>query len=412
MNIGEIPEENNALIEKGICSSCGLCSVKDWPMQESLQSCVFKNGWLGKREKALFGRERKPDNPEEMRFGIAIERFTAQLNHPLPDAQWSGIVTTIARKAFESGLVDGVATLHRSEGSRFFSKPVLAMSTEEIDASRGNKPVLSPVLRSLQTAARKKLKTVLVIGAACHIHILRDFKDRFPYLQDMEIYTVGIPCVDNVHRDKFHWILERISKSPGTACHMEFMQDFRIHIKHTNGRTEKIPFFSLPQELSNPDIFPVACMGCFDYLNSLSDITVGYLAARLLPDQNRQWLIVRTDKGKKLLDLVNGQLERHSEEGIWDCRKYVLQNAERVIADMKNTNALYSPDRKIPLWLGHALSWMLSRTGPKGIGFAHYSVDFHLIRHYYYIKYRYPEQLPVLVPRHVRSILQEYNLPL
>ena len=398
--------------EKGICSSCGLCSIQEWPMHESLQSCVFANGWLGKKEKKLFGRERSLSNPEEMRFGISHERFTAQLKNPLPGAQWSGIITEIARRAFESGMVDGVITLHRSTENHFFSKPVLALSPEEIYESRGNKPVLSPVLKSLQTAFRKKLKKILVIGAACHIHTLRDFQERFHYLRDMDIYTAGIPCVDNVQRSRFNWILERISRSPGTARHMEFMQDFRIHIKHSGGSIEKVPFFSLPEELSNPDIFPESCMSCFDYLNSLSDITIGYLAARLLPDQNRQWVIVRTEKGKKLLDLVDDELERHPEHGDWECKKFVQGTAERTIESMKGLKKSYSPDRKIPLWLGQVMSWLLSVNGPQGVGFAHYSVDFHLIRHYYFVKYRYPEQLTLLVPRHVRSILQEYNLPL
>ena len=79
---------------------------------------------------------------------------------------------------------------------------------------------------------------------------------------------------------------------------------------------------------------------------------------------------------------------------------------------MKGLKKSYSPDRKIPLWLGQVMSWLLSVNGPQGVGFAHYSVDFHLIRHYYFVKFRYPEQLTLLVPRHVRSILQEYNLPL
>ena len=405
-------ETDTNSVDKGICSSCGLCSTQEWPMHESLQSCVFTNGWLGKKEKKLFGRERSLSNPEEMRFGISDERFTAQLKNPLPDAQWSGIITEIARKAFESGMVDGVVTLHRNAENHFFSKPVLALTSEEIYASRGNKPVLSPVLRSLQTAFRKKLKKILVIGAACHIHILRDFQDRFHYLRDMDIYTVGIPCVDNVQRNRFNWILERISRSPGTARHMEFMQDFRIHIKHSGGAIEKVPFFSLPEELSNPDIFPESCMSCFDYLNGLSDITVGYLAAKLLPDQNRQWVIVRTEKGRKLFDLVGDELERYPEHGDWDCKKFVQGTADRTIESMKEQKTSYSPDRKIPLWFGQVMSWLLSATGPQGIGFAHYSVDFHLIRHYYFVKYRHPEQLTLLVPRHVRSILEEYTLPL
>ncbi len=397
---------------KGICSSCGLCSNTEWPVRESLRSCVFMNGWLGERERLLFGRKRDPEDPVEMRFGISRRRFTAQLRSPLPDAQWSGIITHIARRALKRGMVQGVLTLHRENGNHFFSRPVLAGNDEEIYAARGNKPVLSPVLRSLQTAFRQKLRSVLVIGAACHLHVLRDFQERYPYLRDMDIHTIGIPCVDNVQRSRFHWILERMSQSPGTARHMEFMQDFRIHIRHDDGSIEKIPYFSLPDELSNPEIFPDACMSCFDYLNGLSDITIGYLAAKLLPDQNRQWIIVRTEKGEKLLDLIEDDLEIFPEFGRWECEAFIRSTADRIIESMKGRQTPYSPERRIPFWVGRMMSALLNVIGPKGVGFAHYSVDFHLIRHYYYVKYRHPDKLGVLVPDHVRTILGEYGLPL
>ena len=81
---------------KTLCSSCGLCSNRAWPSAESVQSCVFRNGWLGERERKLFGKERSLDDPLEMRFGITRERFTAQLKRPVEGAQWSGIVTRIA----------------------------------------------------------------------------------------------------------------------------------------------------------------------------------------------------------------------------------------------------------------------------------------------------------------------------
>ena len=381
-------------------------------MHESIQSCVFKNGWLGESEKKLFGRERDLHDPVEMRFGITLERFSATLQDPLPDAQWSGIITRMALKAFENNTIEAVVTLHRTRENQFFSQPVLAETAQEIYDSRGNKPVLSPVLRSLETAYRKGIKKLLVIGAACHLHVLRDFQERFAYLQDMEIFTIGIPCVDNIDRKRWPWVLKRMSRSPLSAMHMEFMQDFRIHIRHTNGMVEKVPFFSLPQELSDPSIFPVACMSCFDYLNSLADVTVGYLAAELRPDEKRQWVLVRTQKGKALIDAIRNELTCHPEEGKWDCKKFVRNTAEATIESMKVQSRTYSPDRKIPLWLGHILSGVLSLAGPRGIGFAHYSTDFHLIRHYYYVRERFPEELERLVPRHVRSILEEYDLPL
>ena len=398
--------------EKGLCSSCGLCSIQAWPVEESITSCVFNNGWLGERERKLFGRERSFDDPVEMRFGITAERFTAQLKNPVSESQWSGIITRIAMRALEEKLVEGVVSLHRSTDNVFFSIPVLARNSDEVYATRGNKPVLSPVLQSLQNAYRLGMKKVLVIGAACHLHTLRDFQERFAYLKEMELLTIGIPCVDNVARSQWPWILKRMTKSPGTARHMEFMQDFRIHIRHEDGDVEKIPFFSLPEELSNPGIFPAACMSCFDYLNSLADITVGYIGAELLPDKKRQWILVRTDTGKRLLKLIEHELDRFPESGRWECSSFIKNTSSRIIESMKNVNKAYSTKRRIPVAAGHILAGVLGMIGPKGIGFAHYSVDFHLIRHYYYVKFRNPDRLKKLVPRHVPVILAEYGLPL
>ncbi|WP_076792185.1 Coenzyme F420 hydrogenase/dehydrogenase, beta subunit C-terminal domain [Chlorobium sp. KB01] len=395
---------------KPLCSSCGLCSIKKWPSSESLQSCVFITGWLGGHETALFGRERDPLDPEESRFGITSSRFVARLRAALPGAQWSGIITRLAEKALNSKLVEGVVTLHRHEEDFFHPIPVLAGSEKDILKTKGSIPVLSPVLRSLEEAHTKGLKRLLVIGAACHIHALRDFHRRFDYLRNMEIYTIGIPCVDNANEKKWPWILERISKSPATARHIEFMPDYRVHVKHLDGHVEKIPFFSLPEELTNPEIFPHSCLSCFDYLNGLADITVGYLAAPFKKRDKLQWVLVRTEKGAVLNNLIADELETFPESGAWECFKFVAASAKSSAESMKCQKKKFSSTRKIPVAAGHLISEILFRTGPRGIGFAHFSVDHHLIKHYYFVKFNYPQHLERLVPRHVYSILEEYGL--
>jgi coenzyme F420 hydrogenase subunit beta len=393
-----------------LCSSCGLCSVKTWPSSESLQSCVFSLGWLGSHEKALFGREREPLDAVESRFGITRSRFIARLREPVSGAQWSGIITRLAVKAFNSGLVEAVVTLHRDDKDFFQPKPVLAESEADIYKAKGSVPVLSPVLNSLEQAYNKGVKRLLVIGAACHIHALRDFQRRFDYLRDMDIHTIGIPCVDNANKKKWPWILERISKSPATARHIEFMPDFRVHVRHLDGHTEKIPFFSLPEELTDPDIFPHSCLSCFDYLNGLADITVGYLAAPFRTGKNLQWVLVRTEKGEALGNLIMDELETFPESGGWDCHKFVSSTAKSAAESMKCTKKVFGTKRKIPIPAGHLISELLFRTGPRGIGFAHFSVDHHLIKHYYFVKHNYPEYLKSLVPLHVYAILEEYGL--
>ncbi len=392
-----------------LCSACGLCQVRAWPAKESFESCVFELGWLGEAERALYGRERNPDNPDELAFGITQERFVAKLNPEITDAQWSGIITRIAQKAFETNLVEAVATLHRSKVDYFIPEPVLAQSTEAILAAKGNKPVTSPTLKSLEVAYQKGIKRLLVIGASCHIHVLRDFQKRFPYLADVEIFALGIPCVDNIKPKKLRWILSRISKSHETVRHYEFMQDFTVHLKHENGEVEKVPYFSLPQELSRSEVFAPSCMSCFDYLNSLADLTVGYVGAPLVGEEKRQWVLVRTDKGKTLLNLVRNELQIFPETRKGDCTNAVKQSASLMVERMKNEHLPPKTGRRIPIWLGTIIAKVMNLVGFKGLEFARYSVDFHLIRNYYFVKFRYPEKLKTLVPKHVYTVLAKYG---
>jgi len=206
--------------------------VGTWPAQESIKSCVFTSGWLGSREKALFGRERSRDNPDELLFGISTERFVARMKTPLPNIQFTGIITSIAKKAFETGLVDAVATLHRSREDYFLPVPVLARTTEDILASGGSKPVLAQTLTSLEKACRQGIKQLLVIGASCHVQNLREFQRRSSYLNDIDLFVVGIPCTDNVHPKHFRSIFSKIARSHETVRHYEFMQDFTVHLRH------------------------------------------------------------------------------------------------------------------------------------------------------------------------------------
>ncbi|MGQ9806719.1 MAG: Coenzyme F420 hydrogenase/dehydrogenase, beta subunit C-terminal domain [Chlorobiales bacterium] len=401
--------DKKSVFKETLCSACGLCQIRAWPAKESFQSCVFELGWLGEAERDLYGRERDISNPDELAFGITQERFVAALKPALDGAQWSGIITRIAQKAFETNLVEAVATLHRSKVDYFFPEPVLAQSTEDILASKGNKPVTSPTLKSLEVAYQKGVKRLLVIGASCHIHVLRDFQKRFPYLADIEVFALGIPCVDNIKPKKLRWILSRISKSHETVRHYEFMQDFTVHLKHESGDIEKVPYFSLPQELSRSEVFAPSCMSCFDYLNSLSDLTVGYVGAPLVGEEKRQWILVRTEKGKTLLNLVRDELQLFPETRKGDCTKAVKQSASLMIERMKNEHLPPKTGRRIPLWLGKFIARVMNIVGFKGTEFARYSVDFHLIRNYYFVKLRYPEKLKTLVPKHVYAVLKKYG---
>jgi len=395
----------------GLCSSCGLCMSSAWPVKESVRSCVFRTGWLGEQERALFGRERaSAGSGDEVRFGISIRRLVGCIRKPPPGAAWSGVITRIAQAAFETGMVEAVVTLHRSNDDWFSPVPVLARSTADILAGSGNKPVVSPVLSVLESACRQGIRRLLVIGAACHIHTLRDFKRRFSYLRDMEIYTVGIPCTDNVRPQTLRRILKLISRSPETVRHYEFMQDFNVYLWHVNGGVEKVPYFCLPRELTGSNFVVPACMCCFDYVNSLADITVGYMGAPLYRGKLYQWIIIRSGRGARLYDLVADQIDEIPETTAGSCKKSVRAAAVKLEKQLRaGSSAVLKTGPGMPLWPGRALAAVMKLLGPRGLEYARYGVDMHLIRNYYYVVYNYPGLVEKLVPAHVYGVLDEYG---
>ncbi len=59
------------------------------------------------------------------------------------------------------------------------------------------------------------------------------------------------------------------------------VQDYRVHIKHTDGHFEHVPYFSLPAN-DLTDVIAPSCYSCFDYPNALADL-VGHSCSTNLP---------------------------------------------------------------------------------------------------------------------------------
>lgn len=165
-------------------------------------------------------------------------------------------------------------------------------------ASRGVKPVLSPNLDVLATVEAmmggpQGIKRLLFIGVGCQVQALRSIER---HLGLEKLYVMGTNCVDNGRRETLEKFLSAASARPETALHYEFMQDYRVghrdgqswtgshphdahphrsqvHIKHTDGSFEYIPYFCLPANDLN-DVIAPSCYSCFDYPNALADLVV------------------------------------------------------------------------------------------------------------------------------------------
>lgn len=375
---------------KELCSECGLCDT--YYIHYVKEACAFIHQQIAELETQAHGRSRDLENENDLYFGVHQEMITAQKKEPIAGAQWTGIVSAIACKMLTEGLVEGVVCVQNSENDRFQPKPIIATTTEEILGARVNKPTLSPNLSVLEQIEQSGMKRLLVIGVGCQIQALREVEDK---LGLEKLYVLGTPCVDNVTREGLQKFLDTTSDSPDTVVAYEFMQDFRVHFKHEDGRVEKVPFFGLKTNQLK-DVFAPSCMTCFDYVNSLADLVVGYMGSPF----GWQWIVVRNDVGKEMLDLVQDQLKTQP----------VMSKGNRKQA-VQNSIPAYDKGVTLPMWAAKLMGVVIEKVGPQGLEYARFSIDSHFTRNYLYVKRNYPEKLEAHVPSYAKKIVSQYQLP-
>ncbi len=379
---------------KELCSQCGLCDTSY--VRYVRQACAFLHQQFADLEERVHGhsRSRDPQAPltDTDYFGIHQAMWTVRKRDPIPGAQWTGIVTTIGMTFLERGLVEGVVCVQADPQDRLAPRPILATTAAEVLAARVNKPTLSPNLSVLDLVRQSGMKRLLVIGVGCQIQALRAVE---PELGLDKLYVLGTPCTDNVTRAGLQKFLETTSRSPHTVVHYEFMQDYHVHFRHEDGSVEKVPFFGLKtQELK--DVFAPSCLSCFDYVNGLADLVVGYMGSPF----GWQWLVVRNPRGQEMLEQVRDVLEFRTVTSQGDRRAAVQQGI-----------TAYDQAVTLPMWLARMMTAVVSAIGPKGLEYARFSIDSHFTRNYLFVKRHYPQKLSSHVPAFVQRIIRPYRLP-
>ena len=369
-----------------LCSDCGFCDTSLRPLMA--QSCVFVENRTAELEMQVHGRARR--SPDEQLFGVYRHMLAARLRPANPRAQWSGIATRLGALLLERGLADAVLTTRAVPGTRFAPQPFLARTPAEVIASAGNKPCLAPGLSLLDEVRASGVRRLAVIGVGCQVHALRAAQRE---LGLQELYVIGIPCSDNVAYPDLQHFLELVSRSPATVAHFEFMQDFSVHLRHDDGHVEKVNFIDIPMaELG--DIFPSACLACFDYANTLADITIGYMGAPF----GWQWVLARNARGEAMLDLLRPELELGA----------LTERGDRRTGVARYTAMLARPPQRPPAPVRKLIAALMRRRGPRGLEFARSVIEMKMLRNLNYVRARFARMERRVVPAHVFAALEPY----
>ncbi|KAJ7520998.1 hypothetical protein O6H91_19G033400 [Diphasiastrum complanatum] len=328
---------------KDHCSQCGLCDT--YYIAHVKNACAFLGDGMSAieaLEPVVHGCGRDLNRLDDLHFGVYREMVYARKLEPIQGAQWTGIVTTIAVEMLRSKIVEAVVCVQ--------STP------EEVLAAKGVKPTLSPNLNTLALVEAAGVKRLLFCGVGCQVQALRAVEQ---YLGLEKLYVLGTNCVDNGSRKGLDKFLNAASEDPETVLHYEFMQDYKVHFKHLDGHIEEVPYFSLPAD-DLVDVIAPSCYSCFDYTNGLADLVVGYMGvpkyANLGMTQHPQYVTIRNERGKEMLDLVRHLLEISPPVSSGNRAPFVM---ETVKADDKAKFGT-SKTKPLPRFLGHALAFILS----------------------------------------------------
>jgi coenzyme F420-reducing hydrogenase beta subunit len=371
-----------------LCSDCGFCDSSLKLLMS--QTCTFVRNQTRGIEQRLHGRTRQPG--EEGRFGIYRAMHAARMSRPNPHAQWTGMVTALGARLLEQDKVDAVITTGAAPGTRFKAQPVLARTPQEVLDTAGNKPCLSPSLSLIDAVRDQGIKRLAVVGTGCQVHQLRAAEAE---LGLERLYVIGIPCSDNVTYPDLEYFLTQVSRSPETVVHHEFMQDFRLWMRHENGQVERLNYIDFPMDKLH-GIFPSSCLSCFDYPNALSDITIGYMGATL----GWQWVMVRTAAGEELFEMLRPDLEMGELTESGDRNRGMPRYMERLSQP---------PGQARPPLPIRKLVAMLQRSrGPKGLEFARAVIEMKLLRNLNYVRSKFPKLESRVVPYHVYETLAPY----
>lgn len=388
-------QEQDVAPHRKLCTDCGISRTSD--PGRCGYACQFINPDYARLESAVHGRVRQTDGEIEPFFGVIQEMHQAALTPRRDGAQWTGITTRLGEALLTSGEVSAVLCVGPDEHDPWKPVPRLVTAAEDMASCRGMRMGYAPLLEQLEPAIAAGHKRLAVIGIPCQIYALRALENEL----DLEhLVVIGTPCSDNTTTENFHEFLSLLDDNPERINYLEFMPDFHVELRFDGGKTRRIPFLQLPIADLRDDFFPLTCRTCVDYVNTLSDITVGYMGGR-----GEQWLLVRNQKGQNALNSIRSELSLKAPSSAGKRHgavKGFIENTRRATGGL--------PLRRMPQWLRPIVGKIMPLTGPKGLEFARTRLEMKAAESILHLRRAAPKRLRTMVPAHVWKLAEPYGL--
>lgn len=378
-----------------LCTDCGVSRTSS--PKRCATACQFIKPDYPQHELKAHGRSRKLENSDEVFFGAYLQMFRARLISPLPGAQWTGIISRLCEILLEQGRVDAVITMSSDPEDRWRPSPVIVTKASDMALCRGMKMGYAPIIQYLEQAKYLGYKKVALVGIPCQVYAARSLEEDLGF---EKLLIIGSPCSDNTSTENFHHFLGLLSPSPEEITYLEFRADYHVEIRFKNGEIKEIPFLKLPLSTLPADFFPTTCKTCVDYVNSLSDITVGYMAG-----SGEQWIIVRNQVGQEMMSMLANELSLKTLKSAGNRLgpvKGFMKNVELAAGGL--------PLQRMPNFMRSIFAWIMPRFGPRGLEFAKARVEMKAIESVIHLRNTAPHKIKNMIPNSTWSLIEKYGI--
>ena len=378
-----------------LCTDCGVSRTKQ--PKRCATACQFIQPNYPEFEISSHGRVRQIEGSDEVFFGAYLQMYRASLKRPLEGAQWTGIITRLCELLLERGLVDAVITMASDPEDKWRPQPVIINQAKDMKSCRGMKMGYAPIIQYLEQAKELGYQKVAMVGIPCQVYAARALEKELGF---EKLFIIGSPCSDNTTTENFHQFLGLLSQKPEEITYLEFRADYHVELRFVDGRIQEIPFLKLPLANLPNDFFPTTCKTCVDYVNSLSDITIGYMAGT-----GEQWLIIRNARGQEMAQLLELEMNLESLQSAGNrlgAVKGFMKNVELAAGGL--------PLQRMPNFMRGIFAWVMPRFGPRGLEFAKARIEMKSIESVIHLRATAPHKVKNMVPKHTWQLIRTYGL--
>ncbi len=219
------------------------------------------------------------------------------------DGQDGGMVTSLLISGIKNKFFDAALVVQRREGYK--AEAIVVEDVDGISHASGTKYLRVPMMSKLESALRAGKRRIAVVGTPCEVRAVRKLQRQWDLEQEFpgtEITILGLFCFESFDYEglkeetkrKFGIDLDKAEKTQITRGK---------YIVTADGKDYSCDV----SEFEN--VVREGCSFCDDFVSRLADISIGSVGS---PD-GYSTMIVRSEKGKKLLDateFMQGEVDK------------------------------------------------------------------------------------------------------